>query len=98
MVITNLDSSKDSSPDCIPVVVLKICEPELSYTLVELFNMCLKESCFLDCWKISLVVHVFKNVGERSTANNYQPVSLLSVVSKVFEKLANDMIVDHLEK
>ena len=44
------------------------------------------------------MVHVFKNAGERSTAKNYQPVSLLSVVSKVFEKLANDTIVDHLEK
>ena len=41
---------------------------------------------------------VFKNVGERSTAKNYRPVSLLSVVSKVFEKLVNNRIVDHLEK
>ena len=37
-VITNLDSSKASSPDCIPVVVLMNCEPELSYILAELFN------------------------------------------------------------
>ena len=38
-VITNLDSSKASGPDCIPVVVLKNCEPELSYVLAELFNV-----------------------------------------------------------
>ena len=44
------------------------------------------------------MVPVFKNVGERSTAKNYRPVSRLSVVSKVFEKLANNTIVDHLEK
>ena len=37
-------------------------------------------------------------LGERSTAKNYCPVSLLSVVSKVFEKLVNNRIVDHLEK
>ena len=97
-VITNLDSSKASGPDCIPVVVLKNCEPELSYILAKLFNKCLKESCFPDCWKVSSVVPVFKNVGERSTAKNYRPVSLLSVVSKVFEKLVNNRIVDHLEK
>ena len=97
-IITNLDSSKVPSPDCIPVVVLKDCEPELSYILAELFNICLKESCFPDCWKVSSVVPVFKNVGERSTAKNYRPVSLLSVVSKVFEKLVNNRIVDHLEK
>ena len=44
------------------------------------------------------MVPVFKNIRDRSTAKNYQPVSLLSVVSKVFEKLVNNRIVDHLEK
>ena len=44
------------------------------------------------------MVPVFKNIGERSTAKNYLPVSLLSVVSKVSEKLVNNRIVDHLEK
>ena len=45
-VVMNLDLSKASGPYCIPVVVLKNCEPELSYILAELFNKCLKESCF----------------------------------------------------
>ena len=89
----NLDSSKASGPDRIPVMVLKNCEPELSYILAKLFNMC----CFPDCWKVLSVVPVFKNVGERSTAKNYRPVSLLSVISKVFEKLVNNRIVDHPE-
>ena len=97
-VVTNLDSSKASGPNCIPVVVLNTCEPELSYILAELFRMCLKESCFPDYWKVSSVVPVFRNVGERSIAKNCHPVSLLSVVSKVFEKLVNNRIVDHLEK
>ena len=43
-VITNFDSSKVSDRHCIPVVVLKNC---------ELFNMCLKESCFPYRWKVS---------------------------------------------
>ena len=77
---------------------LKSCESELSYILAELFNECLKESCFPDCWKVSSVVPVFKNVGERPTGKSYPPVSLLSVVSKVFEKLVNNRIVDNLEK
>ena len=72
-VIMNLDLSKASGPDCIPVVVLKSCEPELSYILADIFNKCLKESCFPDCWKVLSVVPVFMNVGERSTAKNYLP-------------------------
>ena len=98
-VITNLDSSKPSGPDCFVEVVLKNCEPELSYILSELFNKFLKESCSPNCWKVlSGVILVFKSVGERSTAKNYRPVSLLSLVSKAFEKVVNSRIVDHLEK
>ena len=97
-VITNLDLTKASGLDCIPVVVLKNSEPELFYIIAELFNNCLKDSCFPDCWKVSSVAPVFKNIVERSTDKNYCPVSLFSVVSKVFEKLANNRIVDHLEK
>ena len=47
-VIMNLDLSKAPGPDCIPVVVLKNSELELSYILAELFK-CLKELCFPDC-------------------------------------------------
>ena len=68
-VVMNLDLSKVSGPDCIPVVVLKNCEPELSYILA----------------------------GESSTAKNYRPVDLLSLVSKIFEKLLNNRIFDHVE-
>ena len=86
------------SLDCIPVVVLKKCWSELSCLLAELFNICLKESCFPDCGKVSSLVPVFKNVWEKPTAINYHPVSLLSVVSKFFEKLINNRLVGHLEK
>ena len=86
-VVMNLDLSKAAGPDCILVVVLKNCELELPYILAELFNKCLKKSCFPDCWKVSSVVPVFKNVGERSTAKNFHPVSLVSVVSKVFGEM-----------
>ena len=46
------------------MLVLKNCDPELSYILAELLNMCLRESCFPNCWKVSSLVTVFKDVGE----------------------------------
>ena len=97
-VIMNLGLSKASGLDCIPVMTIKNCEVELCYILAELFSKCLKDSCFPDCCKVSPLVPVFKNAGKRSTAKNYHSVSLLSVVSKVFEKLVKNRIVDHLEK
>ena len=63
-VIMNLDLTKASGPDCIPVVFLKNCEPDLSYILAKPFNNCLKECCFPDCWKFSSVIPVLKMLGK----------------------------------
>ena len=70
-VITNLDLSKTSGLDCIPVVFLKNSEPKLFYIIAKLVNNCLKESCFPDCWKVSSAIPVFKNIVEMSTDKNY---------------------------
>ena len=79
--------SKVSGPDYIPVVVHQNWEPELSYIVAQLSNKCLNESCFPDCWIVSLMVAVFNNVGERSKAKNYCPVSFLSAVKKTLKNL-----------
>ena len=76
----------------------KALEPELSNILVKLFKKCQKEYCFPDCWKDWSMVPVFENLRERSTAKNYHLVSLFSVVSKIYEKLANNKLIDNLEK
>ena len=60
--------------------------------------MCLKKSFFLDCWEVSSVVPIFKNVWKKCTAKNYSPVSRPFVVCKIFEKVVNNWLVDHLEK
>ena len=88
-VIMNLDSSKASAPDCIPVVVLKNSKPELSYILAELFNICLKEFCFPDCLKVSSMVLALENVGKRSTAKNYPPPPLLVFFLWLVKSLKN---------
>ena len=93
-VIMNLDLSKASGPDCVPLVALKNCEPELLSIFAEL----LRKLVFQIVESFLQVVPVFKNVGERSTAKNYCPVSLLPMVSKVFEKLVNNRTVGYLEK
>ena len=50
--IIDLDASKASDPNCIPLVALKICKPGLSYVSADLVNIYLKGSCFLDYWKV----------------------------------------------
>ena len=63
-VVMNLDFSTASGPDYIPVVVLKNYEPEPSYILAELFNKCLKECYFPDCWKVSSVSLYLRMLGK----------------------------------
>ena len=44
------------------------------------------------------MVSVFKNVGERSAAKSYHHIGILSVVRKIFEKIINNRLVNHIEK
>ena len=55
-VISNLNLSEGSSPDCISMVILIKCKPELSYILAELFNMYLKESSFSGCCTVKKAI------------------------------------------
>ena len=96
-VIINLDLSKASGPDCIPVVVLKNCEPEHSYIVDELFNKCPKESCFPDSWKVASVFLYFRMLGKCLQLKTTALLVFFFVISIVFEKLVNNRIVDHLK-
>ena len=75
-------------------MVLKNCEPEISYRLAEFFNICLRESCFQDCWKVLLVVPVFKNDGKRSTTM----LVFLLLKKSLKNELVNNRLADHLQK
>ena len=82
-VIMNLYLSNASGTDCVPLVVLKNCESDLSYILAELFK-CLRSLVFQIVGRFHQWSLYLRMLG-RSTAKIYHPVSLLSVVTKVFE-------------
>ena len=90
-VITNLDSSKSSSPNYLPVIVLKNWAWTY-YTIAELFNMCLKESYFPYCWFL-----YFRMLG-KGVQLNITALLVSFVVIKIFQKLVNNRLVDPLKK
>ena len=62
-----------------------------------LFNKSLHERVFPDQWKIAYVIPLFKS-GDKSLPSNYRPVSLLSCVSKLLEKIVFKNIFNHLHE
>ena len=81
--------------DDIPASILKLALPCIAAPLVYICNLSLWEGMFPDALKIANVVPLFKN-GDAMLFNNYRPVSLLCVISKVFEKVMYSRLNDFL--
>ena len=98
--ILNLDGTKKSSGD-ITVKVLKASARESAESLTNCLNECLRNCNFPDELKLAEVIPVYKKL-DSTDKGNYRPISLLPVVSKVFEKLIytqlNQFIKDKLSK
>ena len=58
----------------------------IAWPLVNVFNVSLQSAIFPDDWKLAKVSPVFKE-GNKDDCGNYRPISAISVVAKIFEKL-----------
>ncbi|CAH2101818.1 unnamed protein product [Euphydryas editha] len=81
--------------DGISSMVVKAAVHVLVPLLTHIFNLCLERGVFPLAFKKALVHPVFKN-GDRSNINNYRPISVLTTLSKVFEKILNKRLVNYL--
>ena len=96
-ILSTLNIKKSCGLDGIPAVVLKNCAPELAPVLTRLFRLSYEKGIFPDGWKAARVQPIPKK-GSKTLPNNYRPISLLSTLSKVMEKLLNSQILNYLEK
>ena len=85
-IISSMDDSKSSGPLSIPIKLLKIAAPLIIQALTDLINLSFKTGSFPDKIKIAIVIPVHK-AGSKLDVNNYCPISLLSVFSKIIEKI-----------
>ena len=96
-LINNLDTHKATGPDDIPILVLKNCRLVIAPWLAELINECFALGVFPDVLKIARVTPLFKP-GDKSFCNNNRPISILSHIAKVFERLVHVRFSSFLEK
>ena len=87
-ILETLQTGKASGPDNINNYVLKSCSSVLSYPLSTLFNLSLSSSKVPQAWKEANVTPVFKK-DDPSDCKKYRPISLLSTLGKVMEKIVH---------
>ena len=96
-IILSLDGNKSSGSSSIPVKLLKIALPVIINPLCKLINHSFTSGIFPDTVKISKVIPIHKG-GSTQDVNNYRPISLLSIFSKIIEKLMHMRLYSFLEQ
>ena len=93
--LLQIDASKATGSDGIPGSILKECADVLAYSLSVLLCASLRTGVVPSAFKLASVVPLYKS-GDSSRPNNYRPVSLLPIISKLLEKIVQRQLVRHL--
>ena len=86
-IINDLNSNKATGPNSIPNEILHFIKLIIAERLSKLINFSFEKAIYFDNLKISKVVPIFKDKGNLLECNNYRPISLLSNINKIIEKL-----------
>ena len=95
--LRSLNPDKALGPDGIPGRILKETAKQIAPSLTLLFNKSLHSAVVPGKWKLANVVPVFKR-GIKEHVQNYRPISLLCIVSKVLERCISNNIWEHLQE
>ena len=95
-VIKELINKKCSINDFSPSII-KTNSHLLAFPIVKIFNQSIQQGKFPDILKQAKIVPVYKK-GSKTDLNNYRPISLLNIFSKIFEKLMKTQLVNHIER
>lgn len=93
--LKNLNASKSPGPDGLHPRILKELHNELAEPFTYLFNKSLMAGIVPQAWKVAEVRPIFKK-GDKKIPGNYRPVSLTSIVCKIFEGFVRDSLIKHL--
>ena len=92
-----MKAGKASGYDKLPVKTVKDCSDVLAFPLTELINKSLETSTLPNVEKIAKVTPIFKN-GTKSSLDNYRPISILPVFSKLLERTVHRQLYSYLEE
>ncbi len=90
-----IKTAKSFGVDNVSSYFLKLALPLIENSLAMLFNTSIETSLFPDSWKVARVTQIFKS-GEKTDKSNYRPISVLPVISRLFEKLVFDQLYQYM--
>ena len=96
-LINCIKPNKAIGPNSIPTKILKEFKTELSEPLSDMINVSFNKGIFPDFLKVANVIPIHKK-GEKLDPNNYRPISLLSNISKLYEKAMHIRLTNFLRK
>ena len=96
-IISSLNQSKSDGPNSIPIKILKLLNKEISDQLAILFNQSFSSGIFPSILKTSKIIPIYKK-GSKLECSNYRPISLLSNIDKVLERLMYNRLYNFLER
>ena len=94
-IIKSMATNKSAGIDKIPIRVIKDCLPAILPSITSIINATFLSAQFPNVWKIAEVTPILKD-GDRDIPNNYRPISLLPVLSKICERVAHDQLTSFL--
>lgn len=92
-----LKDGKATGPDGISARVLRECAMELTPSLTHLFCLTLQEGQIPTGWKHGRITAVHKS-GAKANPDNYRPISILPIVSKMLERIINRQLLKYLSE
>lgn len=96
LTIKGLKDTNSVGSDGIPLTFIKDSLHFIAFYLTCIVNTSIVTGIFPTTWKHALVVPLFKS-GDSSDFNNYRPISLLPIISKILEKIVADQLTCHIE-
>ena len=97
-VLSSMSPNKASGLDKLPVKLVKIAAPYITKSLTAIFNRSISTGIFPCDWKVAKVTPIHKD-GDKSDIDNYRPISVISIIAKIMEKLVHiSQLYSYLER
>ena len=93
--LNRLEKGKASGPDKVTITLVKDAAISIAYPLMMIHDASLMNGIFPDVWKLARVTPIYKS-GPKTDTNNYWPISVLSVFSRMLERLTHDQLFEFL--